>query len=175
MMLSTKARYAVMALVDLARCDGKCPVTLAAIAERQEIPLAYLEQIFARLKRANLVVSVRGPGGGYKLAKSADETSIASIVSASDEPMQMTRCANHGKAGCMTDKSQCLTHDLWEGLEQNIHEYLDSISLADVCERRVKKFPLPVEEGRGEGQRHPAHARREAPALSLTLAQAERG
>lgn len=139
MMLSSKARYAVMALVDLAQLDGKGPETLAAIAERQEIPLAYLEQIFARLKRANIVVSVRGPGGGYKLAHSAERTSIADIVSASDEPMQMTRCASHGKSGCMADKTQCLTHDLWEGLEQNIHEYLDNISLADVCARRVKR------------------------------------
>lgn len=138
MMLSTKARYAVMALVDLARCDGKCPVTLAAIAERQEIPLAYLEQIFARLKRANIVHSVRGPGGGYKLARPASGTSIAEIISASDEPMRMTRCSNHGKTGCMVDKTQCLTHDLWDGLEQHIHDYLEGISLADVCERRVK-------------------------------------
>lgn len=138
MMLSTKARYAVTALVDLARCDGKCPVTLAAIAERQEIPLAYLEQIFARLKRADIVSSVRGPGGGYKLAQPAAATTIASIITASDEPMQMTRCQSHSAAGCKTDKSRCLTHDLWEGLEQNIHSYLDAITLADVCERRVK-------------------------------------
>ena len=132
MMLSTKARYAVMALVDLAQCEGAQPITLAAIAERQEIPLAYLEQIFARLKKAGLVASVRGPGGGYTLARAADDTTIADIINGSDEPMQMTRCPSHGKTGCMATKAKCMTHDLWDGLERNIHDYLDGITLADV-------------------------------------------
>ncbi len=139
MMLSTKGRYAVMAMVDLAREAKESPVTLSAIAERQNIPLAYLEQIFARLKRAGVVDSVRGPGGGYRLASTACQTSIADIVIAADEQIVMTRCGGAGKPGCMSaNKVRCLTHDLWDGLGQHIHAYLDSITLADVCESRVK-------------------------------------
>lgn len=138
MMLSTKGRYAVMAMVDLAREGKESPVTLAAIAERQNIPLAYLEQIFSRLKRAGVVDSVRGPGGGYRLAATACQTSIADIVIAADEQINMTRCGGDGKPGCMSaNKTRCLTHDLWEGLGQHIHHYLDSIALADVCAGRV--------------------------------------
>lgn len=142
MILSTKGRYAVMALVDLAvQSQGK-PVGLAAIAERQEIPLAYLEQIFARLKRAHLVASVRGPGGGYKLARAAKTISIAEIMTASEEPIKMTRCNSDSHNGCMSHRSRCLTHDLWEGLSAQINHYLGSLSLADVCERRIQqKFP----------------------------------
>jgi Rrf2 family iron-sulfur cluster assembly transcriptional regulator len=104
--------------------------------------LAYLEQIFARLKRAGLVKSVRGPGGGYRLAQAAEAMSIASIMLASDEPMKMTRCSSHSHAGCMAPKTRCLTHDLWEGLSAQIHHYLGSITLADVCGRKVQqKFP----------------------------------
>lgn len=139
MMLSTKGRYAVMAMVDLARECGTAPVTLSAIAERQNIPLAYLEQIFSRLKRAGVVDSVRGPGGGYRLANTACQTSIADIVLAADEQITMTRCGGDGKPGCMSaTKTRCLTHDLWDGLGQHIHSYLDSVTLADVCERRIK-------------------------------------
>ena len=138
MMLSTKGRYAVMAMVDLARETKETPVSLAAIAERQNIPLAYLEQIFSRLKRAGVVDSVRGPGGGYRLASTACQTSIADIVLAADEQITMTRCGGDGKPGCMAPKTRCLTHDLWDGLGQHIHSYLDSITLADVCESRVK-------------------------------------
>jgi len=142
MILSTKGRYAVMAMVDLASQPSGKPVGLAAIAERQEIPLAYLEQIFARLKRSNLVTSVRGPGGGYQLARTAKEMNVAEIMLASDEPLKMTRCDSHVKKGCMTDRTRCLTHDLWQGLSDQIQHYLENISLEDVCARRVKeKFP----------------------------------
>lgn len=140
MILSTKGRYSVMAMVDLATQLAGKPVALAGIAERQEIPLAYLEQIFARLKRAGVVKSVRGPGGGYTLAKPAEELSIAAIMMAADEPMKMTRCETH--EGCMATKARCLTHDLWEGLTAQIRLYLGSIMLADVCNRKVQqKFP----------------------------------
>ena len=142
MILSTKGRYAVMAMVDLAMHQKEKPVGLAAIADRQEIPLAYLEQIFAKLKRAAVVESVRGPGGGYRLATPADAVKISEIVTAAEEAIKMTRCAAHGPTGCMADKSRCVTHDLWEGLGEHIFHYLDTITLADVIERRVReKFP----------------------------------
>lgn len=142
MILSTKGRYAVMAMVDLARQPLGKPVQLAAIAERQEIPLAYLEQIFARLKRSGLVTSMRGPGGGYQLAHPAASVNVGDIVLASDEPMVMTRCNTHEEKGCRADKSRCLTHDLWEGLSAQIQHYFETITLEDICERRIhEKFP----------------------------------
>ncbi len=138
MILSTKGRYAVMAMVDLAAQKQAGPVTLAAIAERQEIPLAYLEQIFAKLKRAGIVSSVRGPGGGYKLGKAADELTIAEIVLASEESIKMTRCGGEVKV-CMATKTRCLTHDLWQGLGEQIQNYLGTLTLEDVVARRVKE------------------------------------
>lgn len=139
MILSTKGRYAVMAMVDLALQPQAKPVGLATIADRQEIPLAYLEQIFARLKRAGLVKSVRGPGGGYQLARAGEAITIAEIMQASEEVMEMARCKTAGHQGCMSPKTRCLTHDLWEGLAAQIHGYLGSITLADVVGRNVGK------------------------------------
>ncbi len=137
MKLSTKGRYAVMAMVDLAcHCRG-APVSLADIARRQEISLSYLEQLFARLRRDGLVRSVRGPGGGYLPARTLTETRIADIILAVDEPIRATRCPLGTGTGCKSDKSRCLTHDLWEELGNQIHLYLCSVSLADVCERRI--------------------------------------
>jgi Rrf2 family transcriptional regulator, iron-sulfur cluster assembly transcription factor len=135
--LSTKGRYAVMALVDLASQSDGHPVALADIAERQEISLSYLEQLFAKLRRGGLVRSVRGPGGGYLLARSADETRISDAILAVDEPIRATRCKSGSSAGCRSNKSRCLTHDLWEELGNRIHNFLSSVSLADVCNRRV--------------------------------------
>jgi Rrf2 family iron-sulfur cluster assembly transcriptional regulator len=139
MRLSTKGRYAVMAMTDLARrqdepCRG---VALAEIATRQEISLSYLEQLFARLRRKGLVQSARGPGGGYRLARTAAETSIAEIVLAVDEPLRATRCDDQGK-GCMLRGERCLTHDLWEDLGHRIEDYLASVSLADVISGRLR-------------------------------------
>ncbi|MDB5435151.1 MAG: putative transcriptional regulator [Phenylobacterium sp.] len=139
MRLSTKGRYAVMAMTDLARrqdepCRG---VALAEIATRQEISLSYLEQLFARLRRKGLVQSARGPGGGYRLARTAAETSIAEIVLAVDEPLRATRCDEQGK-GCMLKGERCLTHDLWEDLGHKIEDYLASVSLADVVSGRLR-------------------------------------
>jgi Rrf2 family iron-sulfur cluster assembly transcriptional regulator len=138
MRLSTKGRYAVMAMADLARreCDPSRAVALAEIAARQEISLSYLEQLFARLRRKGLVQSARGPGGGYRLAKTPEATSIADIVHAVDEPLRATRCASQGK-GCMLKGERCLTHDLWEDLGQHIEGYLASVSLADVVSGRL--------------------------------------
>ena len=137
MRLSTKGRYAVMAMVDLARHSAGKPVALAEIADRQEISLSYLEQLFAKLRRAGLVGSVRGPGGGYLLARDCTETRVSDIILAVDEPIRATRCHPSSAAGCQSDKSRCLTHDLWEELGNQIHLYLSSVSLADVVGQRI--------------------------------------
>ena len=134
-LLGTKARYAVMAMVELARRDLSVPVALADLSESQEIALPYLEQIFSRLKQAAIVNSVRGPGGGYVLSRPAAEISIADIVRASEENLKMTRC-NSQSGGCMSTKAKCLTHDLWEGLEMQINSYLQNITLADIVSQR---------------------------------------
>jgi Rrf2 family iron-sulfur cluster assembly transcriptional regulator len=137
MRLSTKGRYAVMAMVDLAGHSNGAPVSLAEIAERQEISLSYLEQLFAKLRNAGLVRSVRGPGGGYLLRRESRETRIADIILAVDEPIRATRCSPGAPVGCRGNKTRCMTHDLWEELGNQIHLFLSSVSLADICERRV--------------------------------------
>lgn len=139
MILGTKSRYAVMAMVDLAGRQSRKPVTLADVAHAQEIPLAYLEQIFVMLRRNGLVRSVRGPGGGYVLAREAEKTWILDIVLAVDESLKMTRCESASGAGCMATRTRCLTHELWEGLGIQIHTYLRNVSLSDVCNRRLSK------------------------------------
>ncbi|MCK5624058.1 MAG: Rrf2 family transcriptional regulator, partial [Alphaproteobacteria bacterium] len=137
MRLSTKGRYAVMAMVDLAmHSDGK-PMALAAVAERQDISLSYLEQLFAKLKRNALVKSVRGPGGGYMLAHGADGTRISDIILAVDEPIRVTRCDPQSPHGCTKTKMRCATHDLWSELSNQIHLFLNSVTLADVVNRRI--------------------------------------
>uniref|UniRef100_B0SXC8 Transcriptional regulator, BadM/Rrf2 family n=1 Tax=Caulobacter sp. (strain K31) TaxID=366602 RepID=B0SXC8_CAUSK len=149
MRLSTKGRYAVMAMTDLARrqdeAEGGRAVALAEIAARQQISLSYLEQLFARLRRKGLVVSARGPGGGYRLALDPAQTRISDIVLAVDEPLRATRCglskAGVGKGapkGCMAGGAQCLTHDLWEEMGRQIHGYLASVSVADVLNGKLK-------------------------------------
>ena len=137
MNLSTKGRYAVMAMVDLAGHSRGNPVALADIAERQEISLSYLEQLFGKLRKGGLVKSVRGPGGGYLLSRNPQQTRISDIILAVDEPIQTTRCTPGSPAGCHNNKGRCLTHDLWEELGNQIYLYLSSVSLADVCERRI--------------------------------------
>ncbi len=137
MKLGTRGRYAVMAMVDLARQAGGNPVSLADIAERQEISLSYLEQLFAKLRRSGLVASVRGPGGGYLLAHDRDQIRISDIIVAVDESLHAVRCTPGEAIGCRGDRSRCLTHDLWEELSNQIHLYLSSVTLGDVCEKRV--------------------------------------
>ena len=140
MKLSTKGRYAVMAMADLAGHADRRAVSLAEIAERQQLSVAYLEQLFARMRRRGLVVSARGPGGGYRLARRAEETTIAEVVTAVDEPLRATRCG--GKAtGCMRGGARCLTHDLWEETGRHIHDYLSSVSLADVLSGHLRREP----------------------------------
>ena len=145
MILSTKGRYAVMAMVELAVRDDHKPLSLSVIADKQEIPLAYLEQIFARLKRCGLVHSVRGPGGGYRLSELPAEITVADIIFAAEESIEMTRCGGSSKPGCMAPKTRCLTHDLWEGLTSHIRDYLQSVTLEDICRRQVKAYPALAE------------------------------
>lgn len=132
MKLSTKGRYAVTAMMDLALHENAGPVTLADISQCQGISLSYLEQLFARLRRHNLVKGVRGPGGGYRLAMSAEQITIADIILAVDENVDATRC--HGKENCQGGE-RCLTHDLWRDLSGQIYEFLNGISLAELAER----------------------------------------
>src|SRR5690348_14029899 len=127
MILGTKARYAVMAMVELAGREPGVPVALSELAEAQEITLPYLEQIFSKLKHAQLVESVRGPAGGYLLARGAGDIPISDIVNAVAESIKMTRCDTHEHGGCLSKKTRCLTHHLWEGLERQIEGYLQGV------------------------------------------------
>ena len=141
MKLGTKGRYAVMAMVDLANCtvmrSNHGPVTLSDIADRQEISLSYLEQLFSKLRKKGVVKSVRGPGGGYMLARGADQLRISDIVMAVDEPLRATRGDPMSGPGCMPDGGRCVTHDLWEELSNHIYLFLNTVTLEDVCAGRV--------------------------------------
>jgi len=128
MILTTKARYAVMAIIEIAANVDGAPLSLQTISKRQDISLSYLEQIFLRLKKAGIVSAIKGPGGGYILAKKREEITVAKIINAIGEPIKMTRCKND-KGGCMKISTKCKTHHLWHGLESRIYDYLDSISL----------------------------------------------
>ena len=131
MRLTTKGRFAVTAMVDLALRDGGGPVTLAEISSRQKISLSYLEQLFGKLRRHELVDSVRGPGGGYRLAKDTGQISVAEIILAVDEPIDATQCG--GKENCR-DEQKCLTHDLWATLNERIFGYLEGVTLRQLVE-----------------------------------------
>jgi Rrf2 family transcriptional regulator, iron-sulfur cluster assembly transcription factor len=132
MRLTTKGRYAVTAMLDLAFHSQIKPVTLTDIAARQTISLSYLEQLFARLRRANMVKGFRGPGGGYTLAGKASDINIADIIAAVDEPLDATKCG--GEGNCQKDHA-CLTHDLWMGLSEQIRDYLKDITLTQLLEK----------------------------------------
>ncbi|HZP85544.1 MAG TPA: Fe-S cluster assembly transcriptional regulator IscR [Burkholderiales bacterium] len=136
MRLTTKGRFAVTAMIDLALNAGEGPVTLAEISERQKISLSYLEQLFGKLRRNGLVSSVRGPGGGYQPAKPLETVSVADIIVAVDEPIDATQCA--GKENCR-DEQKCITHDLWVSLNEHIFEYLRGVSLAQLVEEQKSK------------------------------------
>ncbi len=129
MRLTTKGRFAVTAMIDLALRQHEGPVTLAGISERQHISLSYLEQLFGKLRRAKLVSSVRGPGGGYCLARDMDALAIADVIRAVDEVLDATQCG--GKADCEGDRKPCMTHELWSNLNAKMYEYLESVSLGD--------------------------------------------
>ncbi len=132
MRLTTKGRYAVTAMLDLAIHADREPVTLSDISLRQDISLSYLEQLFGRLRRRQLVISIRGPGGGYQLARETADIAIVDIINAVDESVDATRC--QGQGNCQQGET-CLTHHLWEDLSQQIHEFLRGISLADLMAR----------------------------------------
>ena len=134
MKLTTKGRYAVTAMLDLALHYGNGPITLSDIAQRQGISLSYLEQLFSRLRKRSLVASVRGPGGGYSLGKEASEIYVGEVISAVDENMDTTRC--HGAHNCQNNE-RCLTHDLWSDLSNQIYNYLNNISLQDLMDRKA--------------------------------------
>ena len=139
MRLTTKGRFAVTAMLDLALNEADKPVTLAGISERQEISLSYLEQLFSRLRRQGLVTSVRGPGGGYRLAKAQNEISVSAIIAAVDEQIDATQCG--GKEDCHGAEGRCMTHDLWASLNFKILDYLSGVSLADMVSMQNQSNP----------------------------------
>ncbi len=141
MRLTTKGRFAVTAMIDLALRQDKGPVTLAGISQRQEISLSYLEQLFGKLRRHEIVESVRGPGGGYNLARRAQDVTVADIIIAVDEPLDATQCG--GKENCRSADhehgTRCMTHDLWTTLNEKMVDYLDSVSLQDLVDQQKQK------------------------------------
>jgi len=149
MRLTTKGRFAVTAMVDLAMRQGRGPVTLAGISERQRISLSYLEQLFGKLRRAGIVSSVRGPGGGYNLAQPAQRLTVADLIVAVDEPLDATQCA--GKENCLDDK-RCMTHDLWARLNEKIYDYLASVTLADLVAHQHGKQVAVLQDWRAAEQ-----------------------
>jgi len=156
MRLTTKGRFAVTAMLDLALNEVDRPVTLAGISERQEISLSYLEQLFSRLRRSGLVKSVRGPGGGYRIAKNHQDISVSDIITAVDEQIDATHCG--GNENCK-DEGRCMTHDLWSSLNVKILEYLSGVSLAElVASQRDGKEIVIQEPKRREIQLQPVAA-----------------
>ena len=154
MRLTTKGRYAVTAMLDLALHQNQRTITLQDIAMNQEISLSYLEQLFARLRQGGLVSGTRGPGGGYRLARDMGDISIANIISAVDEKADLTQCG--GKADCQQGE-ECLTHELWSELSEKIYQFLDDISLTDLVKRpKVKALVERQDEKRGSaGEQEP--------------------
>jgi Rrf2 family iron-sulfur cluster assembly transcriptional regulator len=142
MRLTTKGRFAVTAMLDLALSEVDRPVTLAGISERQEISLSYLEQLFSRLRRNGLVKSVRGPGGGYRIAKALEDISVSDIITAVDEQIDATQCG--GNENCHEER-RCMTHNLWSSLNVRILEYLSGVSLAELVasQRNGKTITIP--------------------------------
>ena len=140
MRLTTKGRFAVTAMIDLALRQGKGPVTLSGISQRQAISLSYLEQLFGKLRRHEIVESIRGPGGGYSLARNADKVTVADIIIAVDEPLDATQCG--GKENChgvdAATGTRCMTHELWATLNEKMVDYLDSVSLQDLVDQQQK-------------------------------------
>ncbi|MFP5406872.1 MAG: Fe-S cluster assembly transcriptional regulator IscR [Gammaproteobacteria bacterium] len=133
MRLTTKGRFAVTAMIDLAMRQHQGPVTLAGISQRQKISLSYLEQLFGKLRRHELVESTRGPGGGYTLARASSKITVADIIFAVDEPLDATQCG--GKENC-DNNGPCMTHELWASLNKRMIEFLDSVSLGDLVEQQ---------------------------------------
>ena len=143
MRLTTKGRFAVTAMIDLGLRQSSGPVTLAAISQRQQISLSYLEQLFGKLRRHELVGSTRGPGGGYTLARKASEITVADIIVSVDEPLDATQCG--GKENCLGEAGRCMTHELWAALNVRMVEFLDSVTLQKLVDEQLAKG-LQVED-----------------------------
>lgn len=141
MRLTTKGRFAVTAMIDIAMHSTNGPATLAGVSERQKISLSYLEQLFGKLRRYGLVESVRGPGGGYHLARPAEAISVADIITAVDEPIDATQCG--GRENCHDDR-RCMTHELWAGLNAHIFSFLQSVSLAELVRQQGETSDVAV-------------------------------
>jgi Rrf2 family iron-sulfur cluster assembly transcriptional regulator len=137
MRLTTKGRFAVTAMIDLALRQSTGPVTLAAISQRQQISLSYLEQLFGKLRRHELVESTRGPGGGYTLGRKISDITVADIIVSVDEPIDATHCG--GKENCLGDAGRCMTHELWASLNQRMVEFLDSVTLDQLVQEQLAK------------------------------------
>ena len=155
MRLTTKGRFAVTAMIDVAMHGGNGPVTLAGVSERQKISLSYLEQLFGKLRRHGLVESVRGPGGGYRLARAADAVSVADIIVAVDEPIDATQCG--GKENCKDDK-RCMTHELWASLNTHIFKFLRSVSLEQLVRQQDKQAVAVLKDHRATEKTEPVVA-----------------
>ena len=141
MRLTTKGRFAVTAMIDVAIHSTTGPATLAGVSERQKISLSYLEQLFGKLRRSGLVESVRGPGGGYHLARLPETVTVADVIVAVDEPIDTTQCG--GQENCKDDR-RCMTHELWSSLNERILEYLQSVTLADLVRQQQQKAAVVV-------------------------------
>jgi Rrf2 family iron-sulfur cluster assembly transcriptional regulator len=137
MRLTTKGRFAVTAMIDLALRQAHGPVTLAAISQRQQISLSYLEQLFGKLRRHELVESTRGPGGGYTLARKASEVTVADIILSVDEPIDATQCG--GKENCLGEAGRCMTHELWTALNDHMVSFLESVTLQGLVDEQLAK------------------------------------
>jgi Rrf2 family iron-sulfur cluster assembly transcriptional regulator len=137
MRLTTKGRFAVTAMIDLALRQSNGPVTLAAISQRQQISLSYLEQLFGKLRRHELVESTRGPGGGYTLGRKATDITVADIIVSVDEPIDATQCG--GKENCLGEGNRCMTHDLWTKLNAKMVDFLDSVTLQSLVDEQIAK------------------------------------
>ncbi|HEY5603711.1 MAG TPA: Fe-S cluster assembly transcriptional regulator IscR [Gammaproteobacteria bacterium] len=151
MRLTTKGRYAVTAMLDLAVHATKGPITLADISQRQGISLSYLEQLFSKLRKRELVASARGPGGGYRLSRGAHEINVAEVISAVDEKVDATRCA--GQGNCQNGE-ECLTHQLWTDLSDQLYDFLNGISLGQLVEKRNVQAVAARQDERQEKEKH---------------------
>jgi len=138
MRLTTKGRFAVTAMIDLGMRQHNGPVTLASISQRQDISLSYLEQLFGKLRRHELVASTRGPGGGYTMGRPMSEISVADVIYAVDEPLDATQCG--GRENCNSDDERCMTHDLWANLNRVMVDYLDSVTLQQLVDEQRERL-----------------------------------
>jgi Rrf2 family transcriptional regulator, iron-sulfur cluster assembly transcription factor len=147
MKMSTKGRYAVMAMIDIGQHGHARPVSLNEIAERQDISQEYLEQLFGRLRRAGLVTSTRGPGGGYQLARAAVDIALSDVILAADEPLRVTRCEGDAVNGCVKGE-RCCAHDLWSSLGRQMMYFLESITLEDVVQKRNLALAASIKQAK---------------------------